>query len=117
VPGPGGSGAWAGAAAGPGRQSSGKVLYELLNISYRQSLRLPAELTLLAKSMFNLDAVARAIDPSFSPIPTIRRYGNEMARERAKRDLSAGRLFQLATQSSDLVVCENSSVVFSQQIC
>jgi ubiquinone biosynthesis protein len=87
-----------------GEMQAGKVLYDLINISYQNSLRLPAELTLLAKAMFNLDAVTRAIDPSFSPIPTIREYGNEMAQERAKRDLNPRRLFQLATQGSDLLM-------------
>jgi ubiquinone biosynthesis protein len=87
-----------------GEMQAGKVLYEMINISYQNSLRLPAELTLLAKAMFNLDAVTRAIDPNFSPIPTIRQYGNEMAQERAKRDLNPRRLFQLATQGSDLVM-------------
>lgn len=87
-----------------GEMQAGKVLYELINISYQKSLRLPAELTLLAKAMFNLDAVTRALDPTFSPIPTIRQYGNEMAQERAKRDLNPRRLFQLATQGGDLLM-------------
>jgi predicted unusual protein kinase regulating ubiquinone biosynthesis (AarF/ABC1/UbiB family) len=87
-----------------GEAQAGKVLYELINISYQNSLRLPAELTLLAKTMFNLDAVTRSIDPSFSPIPTIREYGNEMAQERARRDLNPRRLFQLATQGGDLLM-------------
>src|SRR5205085_2044531 len=46
-----------------GEMHTGKVLYELINISYQKSLRLPAELTLLAKALFNLDAVTRAVDP------------------------------------------------------
>ncbi|MFN2604205.1 MAG: ABC1 kinase family protein, partial [Gemmatimonadaceae bacterium] len=42
---------------------TGLVLYEVISISYRSGLRLPAELTLLAKALFNLDAVTRALDP------------------------------------------------------
>lgn len=87
-----------------GEMQAGKVLYELINISYQKSLRLPAELTLLAKTMFNLDGVTRAIDPTYSPIPTIREYGNEIASERAKRDLNPRRLFQLATAGNDLLM-------------
>jgi ubiquinone biosynthesis protein len=87
-----------------GEMQAGKVLYELINISYQKSLRLPAELTLLAKTMFNLDGVTRAIDPSYSPIPTIREFGNEIASERARRDLNPRRLFQLATAGSDLLM-------------
>lgn len=87
-----------------GELDSGKMLYELINISFQRGLRLPAELTLLAKTLFNLDTVTRALDPTFSPIPTIREFGNQIASERAKRDLNPRRLYQLATESSDLLM-------------
>src|SRR6185437_10805761 len=87
-----------------GELRTGSVLYELINISYQRGLRLPAELILLAKALFNLDAVTRALDPTFSPIPTIREFGNQIAADRAKRELNPRRLFQLASESSDLVM-------------
>jgi len=83
---------------------TGKVLYELINTSYQRGLRLPAELTLLAKALFNLDNVTRSIDPTFSPIPTIREFGNKIVADRAKRDLNPRRLFQLATEGNDFLV-------------
>lgn len=86
-----------------GEVEAGTVLFEMINASYRSGLRLPAELTLLAKALFNLDAVTRALDPSFSPIRTIREFGDEIARARAKRELNSRRLYQLATQSGDLL--------------
>ncbi len=86
-----------------GELQTGSVLYELINISYQRGLKLPAELTLLAKALFNLDAVARALDPTFSPIPTIRAFGNQIAADRAKRELNPRRLLQLASESSDLL--------------
>lgn len=86
-----------------GELQTGKVLYELINISYQKGLRLPAELTLLAKAMFNLDAVSRALDPTYSPIDTIREYGNQIATDRARRELNPRRLYQLATESSGLL--------------
>jgi ubiquinone biosynthesis protein len=87
-----------------GEAETGKILFELINISYRQGLRLPAELTLLAKALFNLDAVTRAIDPTYSPIKTIREYGRQIAAQRAKRELNPRRLYQLATEGSDLLL-------------
>jgi ubiquinone biosynthesis protein len=87
-----------------GELHTGSVLYELINISFQRGLRLPAELILLAKALFNLDAVTRALDPTFSPIPTIREFGNQIAADRAKRELNPRRLFQLASESSDLVM-------------
>ena len=86
-----------------GEVEPGQVLYEVINISYRHGLRLPAELTLLAKALFNLDGVTRALDPSFSPIQSIRDYSNQLAADRAKKDLSPRRLFQIATASTDFI--------------
>jgi hypothetical protein len=64
---------------------------------------MPAELTLLAKALFNLDAVSRSLDPTFSPFDAIRSYTTEIANDRARRDFSPRRLFQLVTEASDLV--------------
>jgi len=82
---------------------AGVVLYELITISYREGLKLPSELTLLAKALFNLDAVTRALDPNFNPTHSIREYTAEIANKRAQRDLSPSRLFQFAAETSDLV--------------
>jgi ubiquinone biosynthesis protein len=89
---------------GAGELDTGKVLYDLINISFQRGLRLPAELTLLAKALFNLGNVTASIDPIYSPIPTIREFGNQIAADRAKRDLNPRRLYQLATEGSDLLM-------------
>jgi ubiquinone biosynthesis protein len=82
---------------------AGTVLYEMISLSFRHGLRMPAELTLLAKALFNLDAVSRSLDPAFSPIDAIRDFTNQLANERAKRDLSPRRMFQVAMETSDLI--------------
>ncbi|MEP6733572.1 MAG: AarF/UbiB family protein [bacterium] len=82
---------------------TGRILYDVIDLSYTHGLRLPAEMTLLAKALFNLDGVTRALDPSFTPLETIRAFGNEIAMQRAKRDLSPRRLYQIALESSDLL--------------
>jgi predicted unusual protein kinase regulating ubiquinone biosynthesis (AarF/ABC1/UbiB family) len=87
-----------------GELDTGKVLYELINISFQRGLRLPAELTLLAKALFNLGSVTRSIDPMYSPIPTIREFGNQIAADRARRELNPRHLYQLATEGSDLLM-------------
>lgn len=82
---------------------AGIVLYEMIAIAYREGLKLPAELTLLAKALFNLDAVTRALDPNFNPTQSIREYTAEIANQRAQRDMSPRRLFQIASETSDLM--------------
>jgi predicted unusual protein kinase regulating ubiquinone biosynthesis (AarF/ABC1/UbiB family) len=86
-----------------GDTPAGLVLYETIGVAYREGLKLPAELTLLAKALFNLDAVTRSLDPNFNPSQTIREYATQIANERAKRDLSPQRLYQMAAASSDLL--------------
>jgi len=86
-----------------GDVEAGKVLYEVINISYQQGLRMPAELTLLAKALFNLDHVTRTLDPLFSPIEAIRDYANQLAAERARKDFSPRRLLQIATEGTDFL--------------
>ena len=82
---------------------AGRILFEVIDMSFRHGLRLPAEMTLLAKALFNLDGVTRSLDPSFTPLETIRAFGNEIAMQKAKRDLSPHRLYQIAMESSDLL--------------
>jgi ubiquinone biosynthesis protein len=82
---------------------AGVVLYEMISIAFRAGLKLPAELTLLAKALFNLDAVTRALDPSFNPSQSIREYTAEIANKRAQREMSPRRLLQMAAETSDLV--------------
>ena len=82
---------------------AGVVLYEMITIAFRAGLKLPAELTLLAKALFNLDAVSRALDPTFNPTQSIREYTAQMANKRAQREFSPRRLFQIAAETSDLV--------------
>ena len=82
---------------------AGIVLYEMIAIAFREGLKLPAELTLLAKALFNLDAVTRSLDPNFNPSQSIRDYTAEIANQRAQRDMSPRRLFQMASETSDLM--------------
>lgn len=82
---------------------AGVVLYEMITIAFREGLKLPAELTLLAKALFNLDAVTRSLDPNFNPTESIREYTSEIANKMARREMSPRRLFQIAAETSNLV--------------
>ena len=82
---------------------AGRLLFEVIDLSFRSGLRLPAEMTLLAKALFNLDGVTRALEPSYTPLDTIREFGNQIAVARAQRDMSPRRIYQIAMESSDLL--------------
>jgi ubiquinone biosynthesis protein len=82
---------------------AGKVLFEVIDLSFQHGLRLPAEMTLLAKALFNLDGITRSLEPTYTPLETIREFGNEIAMQRARRDISPRRLYQLAVESGDFI--------------
>src|SRR5205807_150519 len=89
--------------AAAGELDTGRLLYELINASFKSGLRLPAELTLLAKTLFNLDSVTRSLDSSYTPIPTIRDYTTQIIADRARRELNPRHLYQLFVEGSNLV--------------
>ncbi|MDB4916238.1 MAG: hypothetical protein JWM95_3882 [Gemmatimonadetes bacterium] len=82
---------------------AGRILFDVIDLSFRLGMKLPAELALLAKTLFNLDGVTRALDPSFRPLETVRAFGTEIAMSRAKREMSPQRMYQLAMESGDLL--------------
>jgi predicted unusual protein kinase regulating ubiquinone biosynthesis (AarF/ABC1/UbiB family) len=82
---------------------AGRLLFDVIDLSFRSGLRLPAEMTLLAKALFNLDGVTRALEPTYMPLDTIREFGNQIAMARAQRDMSPRRIYQIAMESGDLL--------------
>ena len=85
-----------------GDMQAGRVLYDAIAIAYQRGLKLPAELTLLAKTLFSLDAITRALDPAYNPTEAIRSYTSEIINDRARRDLSPARLARAVAQTSEL---------------
>lgn len=100
-----------------GDTPAGLVLCEMISIGYREGLKLPAELTLLAKAPFSLDAVTTSLDPMFNPSATMRDYASNIANERARRDMSPQRLFQIATDTGDLFSGFTAGSTPSPSVC
>ena len=86
-----------------GDMHAGRVLYDAISIAYQRGLKLPAELTLLAKTLFSLDAITRALDPAYNPTEAIRSYTAEIINDRARRDFSPARLARAVAQSTELI--------------
>ncbi len=86
-----------------GEMRTGRVLYEMISVSFAKGLRLPAELTLLAKALVHLDTVTRTLDPTFDPIETVRDYMRTVAEDRARRQVNPRQLYRVMSQTADLV--------------
>ncbi|HTM58630.1 MAG TPA: AarF/UbiB family protein [Candidatus Udaeobacter sp.] len=71
----------------------GRLLFETVHIAAAGGFRPPRELTLLAKTLLNVDETARRLDPDFDPNAEIRTYAAEIMRRRMLRSLSPGKVF------------------------
>ena len=82
----------------------GRVVLEITQASGESGLRVPAELTMLGKTLLNLDVVGRTLDPKFDPNASIRRNGAKMLQERLWKALSPGNLFGGILEVKDLLL-------------
>jgi ubiquinone biosynthesis protein len=71
----------------------GKAVLELGRVAGDVGLRLPTELTMLGKTLLNLDQIGEALDPKFDPNASIRRNAAEIMRARLLKSASPGNLF------------------------
>ena len=67
---------------------AGVVMMEMSRIASEHHLRLPPELTLLGKTLLNLDEVGRRLAPRFDVRGAIRRHAAELMNERMRRSLT-----------------------------
>jgi predicted unusual protein kinase regulating ubiquinone biosynthesis (AarF/ABC1/UbiB family) len=82
---------------------AGAVLLELYGIAAETGVKLPAELSVLGKTLLNLDLISTTLDPAFDPNASIRRHAAEVMRQHMVRSLTPGALFSNVLELLDLV--------------
>ncbi|HEV2915648.1 MAG TPA: AarF/UbiB family protein [Pyrinomonadaceae bacterium] len=81
---------------------SGRIVLEIQRISGETGFRLPAEFTLIAKALLNLDQVVHTLDPAFDPNASIRQHATEIMQQRLLQSLSPGNLFNTILEAKGL---------------
>jgi ubiquinone biosynthesis protein len=81
----------------------GKAVLELGRVAGDVGLRLPTELTMLGKTLLNLDQIGEALDPKFDPNASIRRNAAEIMRARLLKSASPGNLFSGILEMKEFV--------------
>jgi ubiquinone biosynthesis protein len=71
----------------------GRLVLEVTRCAAESQIRVPPELTMLGKTLLNLDQVGRTLAPQFDPNASIRRNAAEILRQRVVKTLSPGNLF------------------------
>ena len=86
-----------------GQMQVGRIVLEVTQAAAENGIRVPPELTMLGKTLLNLDQVGRALEPEFDPNASIRRNAAEILQSRLVKSLSPGNLFGGILEIKDLL--------------
>jgi ubiquinone biosynthesis protein len=81
----------------------GRSLLEVSRQATATGLTVPSELTLLGKTLLQLDEIGKLLDPSFDPNAAIRRNVGELLSKRMGKDSSPALLFKSLLDVKDFV--------------
>ena len=76
----------------------GRTMLELSQHAAESGLYVPTELTMLGKTLLQLDEVAGVLDPNFNPNAAIRRNAGELMSQRMMKDATQGSLIGSALE-------------------
>lgn len=81
----------------------GRLVVEISQAATASGIRVPSELTMLGKTLLNLDAIARALAPAFQPNQAVREHARELMQQRLSQQVSSAHVFQKALEVNELV--------------
>lgn len=81
----------------------GRVVVQVAQISAETGLSVPGELTMLGKTLLNLDRVGLALWPEFSPNESIRRNVADIMHRKTLQSLSPANLLGTAMEAKELI--------------
>lgn len=71
----------------------GRSMLEFTQIAGDCGIRMPTELTMLSKTLLNLDELGRTLDPKFNPNDSIRRNSSDITNRRLAKSVSPANMF------------------------
>jgi ubiquinone biosynthesis protein len=81
----------------------GRVMLELTRSASEHGLRLPSELTMLGKTLLNLDEVGRTLAPNFDVNAAMRNEAALLMQQRVWQSASAGNLLSAALETKEFL--------------
>jgi ubiquinone biosynthesis protein len=79
----------------------GKIVLGITKASAECGMHVPAELTMLGKTLLNLDQVGRTLDPKFDPNAYVRENAGHIMRQRMMRSISPANAFTALVEAKD----------------
>jgi ubiquinone biosynthesis protein len=79
----------------------GRVFIQLAQVFHQNHMRPPSDLTMLGKTLLNLDEVARSLNPRFDVNQAIRDNGAEMMQRRMRKAVTSTGLFSAVLEAKE----------------
>jgi predicted unusual protein kinase regulating ubiquinone biosynthesis (AarF/ABC1/UbiB family) len=81
----------------------GRVVLEMTRAGGEHGLMMAPELSLLGKTLLNLDEIGRRLDPGFDVNDSIRRHASELMRRHLTKSIAPGHVFASLLEVKDFV--------------
>jgi len=81
----------------------GQEVMQIKLIAADTGIRVPSQLTMLGKTLLNLDLVGRTLAPDFDPDESIRRNAAEIFRQRTVKSFNSGTFFTALLDTRELI--------------
>jgi len=81
----------------------GTVVLSVGRIAAETGLRVPTELSLLGKTLLQLDQIGRALQPDFDPNESIRRNASQILNQRLKSSITEGKAFSTLLEAKQFL--------------
>ncbi|MFP7721459.1 ABC1 kinase family protein [Lysobacter sp. A3-1-A15] len=91
------------ARSGARAQSEGRLMLELVRLATACGLRTPPEMSLLGKTLLNLESVAQALDPDMDMKRVVEEHLDQVMRQRLRKLLSPANLASELMEVQELV--------------
>lgn len=86
-----------------GQLKTGKIILEMVRCAGINGFLLPVEMSLIGKTLLNLDQAARILSPGFNPNDAIKKHSMELTNKHMFQDLTSLNYFQTLLDSKELV--------------
>lgn len=82
---------------------TGQLILDMVKTAGKFGFLLPAEMSMMGKTLLNLDQVGRTLSPDFNPNKAIQRHSLELMNEHIKEELTSYNFFSALLESKELI--------------
>jgi predicted unusual protein kinase regulating ubiquinone biosynthesis (AarF/ABC1/UbiB family) len=90
--------------ASPRDVNVGQLLFNVIGIASNNDLKAPPELAMLAKTLLNLDAITKRLDPHYDPQRFIRGYAENMIGQKLAQKFNPRNFYPALLDLNQLVI-------------